>query len=135
GLLLRPGYQLVLAVMAARALKRSVRGALTRQPMFFLSYRPATIQRLALGARADGTLTSWRHDTVAITSRHEDYQDNVVNWSRQLYACPASALDYRLVQLDLATPCDIRAPGGATGMYAIECAMDELAYAAGLDPL
>ena len=135
GLLLRPGYQLVLAVMAARALKRSVRVALTRQQMFTFSYRPATIQKLALGARQDGTLTSWRHDTVAITSRHEDYQDNVVNWSRQLYACAASALDYRLVKLDLATPCDMRAPGGATGVYAIECAMDELAYVAAIDPL
>jgi xanthine dehydrogenase YagR molybdenum-binding subunit len=135
GLLLRPGYQLPLAVMAARALKRSVRVALTRQQMFTFSYRPATIQKLMLGARHDGTLVSWRHDTVAITSRHEDYQDNVVNWSRQLYACAASALDYKLVKLDLATPCDMRAPGGATGVYAIECAMDELAYAAGVDPL
>jgi len=135
GLGLRPAYQIVLAVMAARALKRSVRVALTRQQMFTLSYRPATIQKLALGARHDGTLTSWRHDAVAITSRHEDYQDNVVNWSRQLYACPASALDYKLVKLDLATPCDMRAPGGATGVYAIECAMDELAHAAGIDPL
>jgi len=135
GLALRPGYQLVLAVMATRALKRSVRVALTRQQMFTLSYRPSTIQKLALGARHDGTLTSWRHETVAITSRHEDYQDNVVNWSRQLYACPASALDYKLVKLDLATPCDMRAPGGTTGLYAIECAMDELAYAVGIDPL
>src|SRR5262245_41654750 len=135
GLFLRPGYQLVLAVMAARALKRSVRVALTRQQMFTLAYRPATIQKLALGARADGTLTAWRHDAVAITSRYEDYQDNIVNWSRQLYTCPASALDYRLVKLDLATPCDMRAPGGATGLYAIECAMDELAYAAAIDPL
>jgi xanthine dehydrogenase YagR molybdenum-binding subunit len=132
---LRPQYQIVLAVMAARALKRSVRVALTRQQMFTLGYRPATIQKLALGARQDGQLTSWRHETVAITSRHEDYQDNVVNWSRQLYACPASALDYKLVKLDLATPCDMRAPGGATGVYAIECAMDELACAAGIDPL
>jgi xanthine dehydrogenase YagR molybdenum-binding subunit len=135
GLLLRPGYQLVLAVMAARALKRSVRVTLTRQQMFTFAYRPATVQRLALGVRADGTLVSWRHDAIGITSRHEDYQDPLVNWSRQLYACPASALDYRLVKLDLATPCDMRAPGGAPGVYAIECAMDELAYAAGIDPL
>jgi xanthine dehydrogenase YagR molybdenum-binding subunit len=135
GLGLRPQYQLVLAVLAARALKRSVRVALTRQQMFTLSYRPCTIQTLALGAHADGTLTSWRHDAIGITSRHEDYQENLVDWSRQLYTCPASALDYKLVKLDLATPCDMRAPGGATGVYAIECAMDELAYAAGIDPL
>ena len=135
GLGLRPQYQLALAVMAARALKRSVRVALTRQQMFTMGYRPASIQTLALGAQQDGALTSLRHHAVAMTSRYEDYQDNIVNWSRQLYACPASALGYRLAKLDLATPCDMRAPGGATGVYAVECAMDELATAAGIDPL
>jgi xanthine dehydrogenase YagR molybdenum-binding subunit len=135
GLGLRPQYQLALAVMAARALKRSVRVVLTRQQMFTMGYRPATIQHLALGAAQDGTLAAFRHDALSTTSQYEDYQENLVNWSRQLYACPASMLDYRLVKLDLATPCDMRAPGGASGVYAIECAMDELAHAAGIDPL
>ena len=54
---LRPQYQVVLAVLGARALKRSVRLVLTRQQMYALGYRPATIQRIALGAKADGTLT------------------------------------------------------------------------------
>jgi xanthine dehydrogenase YagR molybdenum-binding subunit len=135
GLGLRPQYQLPLAVMAALALKRSVRVALTRQQMFTFSYRPQSIQHLALGADTDGRLTSFRHDAVSATSQFEDYQDNMVNWSRQLYACANSALGYRLAKLDLYTPCDMRAPGGATGVYAIECAMDELAYAAKVDPL
>ncbi|HEY2136097.1 MAG TPA: xanthine dehydrogenase family protein molybdopterin-binding subunit, partial [Xanthobacteraceae bacterium] len=135
GLGLRPQYQLPLAVMAARALKRSVRVALTRRQMFTSGYRPATIQRLTLAAEPDGRLTSFGHDTVAMTSRYEDYQENIVNWSRQLYTCQNSALTYRLAKLDLATPCDMRAPGGVVGAYAIECAMDELAYAAGIDPL
>ena len=135
GLGLRPQYQLILAVMAALALKRSVRVVLTRQQMFTFSYRPATIQRLALGAQADGQLASFEHDALSMTSRFEDYQENVVNWSRQLYACPTSALTYKLAKLDLYTPCDMRAPGGAVGAYAIECAMDELAHAAKLDPL
>jgi len=135
GLGLRPQYQLPLAVMAARALKRSVRVALTRQQMFTLSYRPATIQRLALGAAANGNLRSWQHEAVAMTSRFEEYQDNVVNWSRQLYVCPNAELSYKIAKLDLYTPCDMRAPGGATGVYAIECAMDELAYAVNIDPL
>src|SRR3954447_789392 len=135
GLGLRPQYQLTLAVMAALALKRSVRVVLTRQQMFTFSYRPATIQHLALGAEADGRLTSFRHDTVAMTSRFEDYQENVVNWSRQLYACPNSALSYKVTKLDLYTPCDMRAPGGVVGVYAIECAMDELAHSAKIDPL
>jgi xanthine dehydrogenase YagR molybdenum-binding subunit len=135
GLGLRPQYQLPLAVMAALALKRSVRVVLTRQQMFTFSYRPATIQNLALGAQADGHLVSFALDAVAMTSRFEDYQENVVNWSRQLYACPNSALSYKIAKLDLYTPCDMRAPGGVVGVYAIECAMDELAHAAKLDPL
>jgi xanthine dehydrogenase YagR molybdenum-binding subunit len=135
GLGLRPQYQLILAVMAALALKRSVRVVLTRQQMFTFSYRPATIQHLALGAQTDGHLVSFAHDVVSMTSRFEDYQENIVNWSRQLYACPNSALTYKLAKLDLYTPCDMRAPGGVVGAYAIECAMDELAHAAKLDPL
>ena len=56
GVGLRPQYQLFLAVMAALELKRSVRVTLTRQQMFTLGHRPHTLQRVALGAKADGTL-------------------------------------------------------------------------------
>jgi xanthine dehydrogenase YagR molybdenum-binding subunit len=132
---LRPQYQLPLAVLAARALKRSVRVALTRQQMFTLGYRAANVQELALGAAGDGRLASFRHDFVAMTSQFEDFQRPVVNWSSLLYRCAHSELVQRLVKLDQNTPCDMRAPGGAEGAYAIECAMDELAYAANLDPL
>jgi xanthine dehydrogenase YagR molybdenum-binding subunit len=70
-----------------------------------------------------------------MTSQFEDFQRNVVNWSSMLYRCANSELGQTLVKLDHNTPCDMRAPGGAEGAYAIECAMDELAYAAKLDPL
>src|SRR5207302_10433976 len=53
---LRPQYQVVLAVLAARALQRSVRVVLTREQMYELGYRPAMIQRIGLGAKAAGTL-------------------------------------------------------------------------------
>jgi xanthine dehydrogenase YagR molybdenum-binding subunit len=132
---LRPQYQLPLAVLAARALKRSVRVALTRQQMFTLGYRAANVQELALGADGDGRLASFRHEFVGMTSQFEDFQRPVVNWSSLLYRCANSELVQRLVKLDQNTPCDMRAPGGAEGAYAIECAMDELAYAANLDPL
>lgn len=132
---LRPQYQLPLAVMAARALKRSVRVTLTRQQMFTLGYRPANVQTLALGAERDGHLASFRHEVIGITSQFEDFQRNIVGWSNQLYRSAASELNQKLVKLDQNTPCDMRAPGGAEGLYAIECAMDELAYAAGIDPL
>ncbi len=132
---LRPQYQLPLAVLAARALKRSVRVTLTRQQMFTLGYRAGLVHELALGAKRDGTLVSFRHNTVAMTSQFEDFQRSFVTWSSMLYRCANSELGQRLVKLDQNTPCDMRAPGGAEGLYAIECAMDELAYAANVDPL
>lgn len=132
---LRPQYQLFLAVMAARALKRSVRVALTRQQMFTFGYRPGTLQRVALGAQADGRLSAIIHDALAMTSHFEDYKDGVVEWSGLLYRCDNTRFSHRLASLDVYTPMDMRAPGGAEGMFALECAMDELAHHAGMDPI
>jgi xanthine dehydrogenase YagR molybdenum-binding subunit len=132
---LRPNYELFLAVLAAIGLKRSVRVALTRQQMFTLGYRPQTIQTLALGADEGGSLVAFKHDAIANASQFEDYQDPTVPWSGALYHCDNSAVSAKLARVDLFTPCDMRAPGGAVGVYAIECAMDELSYAVGIDPL
>lgn len=132
---LRPQYQLFLAVLAARALKRSVRVSLTRQQMFTFGHRPNTVQKLALGAAPDGTLSSVIHDVVAETSQFEDFTEAIVNWSGLLYQCDNVKFDYKLAKLDLYTPMDMRAPGAVLGVYALECAMDELAYKAGIDPL
>ena len=132
---LRPNYELPLAVIAARALKRPVRVTLTRQQMFTIGYRAANVQELKLGADRNGSLVSLRHDAVSMTSQFEDFQRSFVSWSSQLYRCANSELAQRLVQLDVNTPCDMRGPGGTEGVYAIECAMDELAYAANVDPL
>jgi xanthine dehydrogenase YagR molybdenum-binding subunit len=122
-------------VLAARELKRSVRVTLTRQQMFTFGYRPNTLQRVALGANAEGSLVAIMHDSLANTSRFEDYQENDVNWAGLLYKCDNTKFTYKLAQLDLYTPIDMRAPGGATGMYALESAMDELAYNLNMDPL
>ncbi|KFE68032.1 xanthine dehydrogenase family protein molybdopterin-binding subunit [Hyalangium minutum] len=135
GSALRPQYQLFLAVMASRELKRSVRVVMTRQQMFTFGHRPATLQRLALGASADGTLQALIHEAISETSRFEDYAEIIVNWSGLLYQCDNVRLDYKVASLDHYTPLDMRAPGAAWGVYALECAMDELAYAAGVDPL
>jgi xanthine dehydrogenase YagR molybdenum-binding subunit len=132
---LRPNYELPLAVLAARALKRSVRVTLTRQQMFTIGYRAANVQELKLGADRNGSLASFRHDAVSMTSQFEDFQRSFVSWSSQLYRCANSELAQRLVKLDVNTPCDMRGPGGTEGLYGIECAMDELAYAANVDPL
>ena len=132
---LRPQYQLPLAVMAALHLQRSVRVTLTRQQMFTFGYRPRTEQRLRLGADAHGRLLAIAHDALGQTSRFEDFTEHLVEWSGMLYQCDNVALSYRLAPLDVYTPLDMRAPGAASGMIALECAMDELACAAQIDPL
>lgn len=132
---LRPQYNLILAVMAALHLQRPVRVVLTRQQMFTFGHRPETWQRVRLAAREDGTLLSVMHDAIAETSRLEDYVEVVVNWSGQLYRCDNVKLGYRLVDLDHYSPMDMRAPGAAHGVHALEVAMDELAHALGMDPL
>jgi xanthine dehydrogenase YagR molybdenum-binding subunit len=132
---LRPQYQVVLAVLGARALKRSVRLVLTRQQMYEVGYRPATIERLSLGAQRDGSLDAITHEAIAVTSQYEDFARDDTGWSGQLYKSETAKYAHRLVRLDLPTPCDMRAPGAATGVYALECAIDELAVALKLDPL
>jgi xanthine dehydrogenase YagR molybdenum-binding subunit len=132
---LRPVYTVFLAVLAARELKRPVRVSLTRQQMFTFWHRPATWQRVALGARTDGALEALIHEAVSETSRFEDYSEPVVHWSPLLYRCENVRVDQKVAQLDLPTPGDMRAPGAAWGVFAIECAMDELAVKLGIDPL
>ena len=132
---LRPQFQVVLAVLAARALQRSVRVVLTRPQMYGLGYRPAMIQNIALGANAGGLLDAITHDAITVTSQYEDFYRQETGWSGLLYKCANARYAHKLAQLDLATSCDMRAPSAATGVYALESAMDELAVALELDPL
>jgi xanthine dehydrogenase YagR molybdenum-binding subunit len=132
---LRPQYNVVLAALAARALQRSVRLVLTRQQMYVLGYRPAMIQQIELGANAGGTFEAVTHDAVTMTSEYEDYYRQETGWSGLLYKSAHAKYAHKLARLDLATPCDMRAPSAPTGFFALECAMDELAVALKLDPL
>ena len=132
---LRPQYSLFLAVLAAKALERSVRVVLSREQMFTFGFRPDDLQTIEIGARADGTLTAIKHASIQNTSQFEDYTETIVDWSGLLYACPNVACDHKLARLDLYTPIDMRAPGAATGVNAFEIAIDELAYELRMDPL
>src|SRR5258707_1023105 len=132
---LRPQYQLVLAVLGALALQRSVRLVLTRQQMYGLGHRPATIERLALGAKADGTLDTIAHEPISVTSQFEDFSRTDTAWSALLYKSANAKYVHRLARLDVPTSSDMRAPGAATGVYALESAMDELAVALKVDPI
>ncbi|MFI7612508.1 xanthine dehydrogenase family protein molybdopterin-binding subunit [Nonomuraea terrae] len=128
--------QAVLAAMAARVVGRPVKIVLTRQQMYDVTgYRTPTIQRLRLGADAEGRLTALEHVVYEQTSTLEEFAEQTATPTRIMYAAPALRTAHRLVRLDVATPSWMRAPGECPGMYALESAMDELAYALGMDPV
>lgn len=125
-----------LAAMAAREVKRPVKLVLTRRQMYGpVGARPQTEQKIALGAKSDGTLTAIRHESTSHTSRFEDFLEPAAMQTRMLYASPNIETRHRLVKLDVGTPTYQRAPGEATGTFALESAMDELAVALRMDPL
>ena len=127
----------VLAVVAARAVPgRSVKLALTRREMTDLTgYRPATVQRVRLGAGTDGRLHSLAHDVVESGARMAEFGEPTAVISRHLYASPHRRTSHRVVPLDLSTPTYMRAPGEAPGSFGAESALDELAVALGIDPV
>jgi xanthine dehydrogenase YagR molybdenum-binding subunit len=135
GCALRPQYQVYLAVMAARLLERSVRVVMTRQQMFTHVHRPEAVQTVSLGADADGKLRAMMVDATTSTSRFENNMEDVVIWGMMGYDCPNATGGYSIAPRDTYTSGDMRAPGAATGMTLFEIAMDEMAYAAGRDPL
>jgi xanthine dehydrogenase YagR molybdenum-binding subunit len=133
---LRPNYYPSLTAMAARELKRPVKIVYTRAQMYTgHGYRPYTIQKIALGAERSGKLASMIHEAVHNTSTFEEFNDGTTNFTRQVYACPNLSAPIKIADTDFNTPTWMRAPGAVSGMFALECAMDELAYALKIDPL
>jgi xanthine dehydrogenase YagR molybdenum-binding subunit len=127
----------VLAALCAKAVPgRPVKLALTRQQMFSLAgHRTPTVQRLRLGADADGRLTAVSHEAVERTSRVKEFAEQTATGTRMMYAAPNLRTSHRLAALDVPVPSWMRAPGECPGIFALECAMDELAVASGLDPI
>lgn len=126
----------ILAAMAAKLTRRPVRIELWRPQMWgSIGYRPPTVQRVALGATRDGVLTSQVHEVVSQTSMFDEFIEPSGMLTTMLYASPALRVTHRLTRLNVGTPTYMRAPGESSGSFALESAMDELAYAAGLDPI
>lgn len=125
-----------LCAMAAKQTGRPVRLALARPQMFGpVGSRPHTEQHVSLAARADGTLTAIRHDTLAHTSTFEDWLEMCGLVTRMMYAAPNCSTSHRVVPLNVGTPTFMRAPGETTGSFALESAMDELAWRLKMDPV
>ncbi|WP_048306441.1 xanthine dehydrogenase family protein molybdopterin-binding subunit [Halomonas sp. PR-M31] len=121
---------------AAQMLGRPVKTILPRQQdMESGGNRPASRQRLRLGAKQDGTLLSIRHDSTTETSFVHPYVDSLGSATPSLYACDNVAISQRLLEVNHGTPCPMRAPGETSGIHALETALDELAVELGMDPL
>lgn len=133
---LKPNYYPALTAMAARELKRPVKVVYTRTQMFTgHGYRPYTVQKIALGADRSGKLSAMIHEAFHNTSSFEAFSDNTTGFTKQVYACPNLHAPLKIAATDLSTPTWMRAPGAVSGMFALESAMDELAYALKIDPL
>jgi xanthine dehydrogenase YagR molybdenum-binding subunit len=125
-----------LAAMAARQVGRPVKLVLDRPQMYGpVGHRPNTEQHIAVVARRDGTLIDMQHDVFSQTSMLEDWVESSAIVTRMLYNVPNLRTSHRLVSLDLPTPTFMRAPGEATGSFALESVLDELAWKLEMDPV
>jgi xanthine dehydrogenase YagR molybdenum-binding subunit len=126
----------VLAAMAARHVGRPVKVVLSRRQMFGpVGARPYTVQQISVGARRDGTITAIKQDVASSTSTFENWIESSTLQTRMLYDVPNVQTTQRLVKLNVGTPTFNRGPGESSGTFALESAIDELAYELGLDPV
>lgn len=136
GTSLRTWPHVTLAAIAARHVQRPVKLVLTRKQMFFATgHRPRSLQRVALGATAEGKLQGIVHEGTGETSRYEQFAEALTAVTDYLYSCPNVRTQYRLAPLDTGTPNHMRGPGEASGIFALESALDELSYKLGIDPI
>ena len=126
----------VVAVVAAREVKRPVKLVVTRKQLYFGNgHRPETEQRVALAANADGKLVAIIHEGISQGNDVSTYAERFVRPTQAIYASDNIRGENPIVSLNLPSPTYMRAPGENPGMFAIESAMDELAYALKIDPV
>lgn len=126
----------VVAVMAAKIVKRPVKLALTRQMMVnSVGLRQKNVQNLRLAATKDGKLTALSHETITHTAINEEFIEPCGDVSEHLYATENLKISYKVAPMNIIVPTYQRAPGKSTGSFALESAMDELAYKLKIDPI
>ena len=126
----------VAASIAAMQLQRTVRVELLRQQVFqCVIRRSETTQRLRLASNGDGRLIGFGHEALASNLPGETFAEPVTQASQFLYAGENRTLRLDLARVHRVTAGSVRAPGEAVGMLTLECAMDELANAIGIDPV
>lgn len=136
GMSLRTWPYEIAAIMGAQKTGRPVKIVLPREQMFTnVGSRPGTVQKVGIGATKEGKLTGITHEATGHTSSYEEFTEATVNISKMLYSCPNVTARYRIVPLNTCTPIWMRGPGEATGSFALESAIDEMAYELKMDPV
>lgn len=126
----------VLTVQAAKGVGRPVKLVLTRQQQFTsMGHREDQTQTLSVGATKEGKLLALVHEKTSTTSPWDNYAEANSKIINLLYDCPNFEASYQLARANVMTSTFARAPGEAPGSFAIECAMDDLAYQLGIDPI
>ncbi|RAU81856.1 xanthine dehydrogenase family protein molybdopterin-binding subunit [Pontibacter arcticus] len=124
------------AIMAAKKVNRPVKLVLTREQMFtMVGYRPHAWQKVGMSATPDGKITAITHEAIGQTSSYEEFTESTLQQTRMMYTSPNVTTRYRILPLDVSTPIWMRGPGEATGAFALESALDEMAHVIGMDPL
>lgn len=126
----------IMAIMAAKMVGKPVQVTVTRPQMFTnTGMRQSNEQKMRVGAKKDGILTALSHETLSHTSPTLEFQEPCGMVSQMLYKVPNNLVTHRLMPMNLQTPFAMRAPGEATGSFALECAMDEMAWKLKMDPI
>jgi xanthine dehydrogenase YagR molybdenum-binding subunit len=127
----------LIAALAARELNRPVHVQLTRAQMYSMTgHQAASLQVIRLGAERNGKLNGIRHDSVTPTSMFDNYIEYAALCPRSLWAASGGiATNHKIAHVNRNTPTALRAPHEAVGHFALESALDELAYATGVDPV
>jgi len=133
---LRLWQHVILTAMAARVIGRPVKTVLTRPQMFTgIGHRPATSQRMRIGARRDGTITAIDHEATSPAAKVANVLYPITLGTPAAYRCDNVRGRDRQIRLDIPSPAHMRGPGEAEGNFALETALDELAHAIGMDPI
>ena len=126
----------ILCIAAAKLVKRPVRLVLSREDVYRVTGgRTLSEQRVALGAKPDGTLAALIHTGTTAVVSHNSFPEQFTFPARHLYASDTMLLQQKIVELDMVSNTAMRAPGESIGSFALESALDELAVAGGIDPV
>jgi xanthine dehydrogenase YagR molybdenum-binding subunit len=131
-----PSGPQILGILAARLVNKPVKLVFRREQMYGpVGHRPPTRQRIRIGTDNEGRIAAIDHHAKTMSSTFDDFFEPAADASHTLYASPAIATSHEAVRNDIGTPLFMRAPGEATGSIALESAIDEAAWACGIDPL